>query len=235
MSARRKGPPPDPRPLVVAPGEPAASPPRPGVGRWPGLRRPPEDELEARARRRSGAASTELSDAQELLWASDSYAVLVVLQAMDAAGKDSAIEHVMSGVNPQGVQVVSFKTALVEELDHNFLWRIRRRCPSAGGSASSTARTTRRSSRSRCTPSGSSRSASRPATRDERVLAGAIRGHQRLRAPPRPQRHADRQVLPPRLEGGTEASGSSRGSTRPARSGSSTPPTWPNARTGTTT
>ena len=74
----------------------------------------------------------ELSEAQELLWASDTYALLVVLQAMDAAGKDSAIEHVMTGVNPQGVQVVSFRTPSAEELDHDFLWRISKGLPERG-------------------------------------------------------------------------------------------------------
>ena len=73
-----------------------------------------------------------LSDMQELLWASDSYALLVVFQAMDAAGKDSTIEHVMSGVNPQGVHVVSFKQPSTEELDHDFLWRIGRAVPERG-------------------------------------------------------------------------------------------------------
>jgi PPK2 family polyphosphate:nucleotide phosphotransferase len=73
-----------------------------------------------------------LSDAQELLWASDQYALLIVLQAMDAAGKDSAIEHVMSGVNPQGVHVVSFKKPSAEELDHNYLWRTAKALPERG-------------------------------------------------------------------------------------------------------
>jgi PPK2 family polyphosphate:nucleotide phosphotransferase len=66
----------------------------------------------------------ELRDAQELLWASDTHAMLLVFQAMDAAGKDSTIKHVMSGVNPQGVRVVSFKKPSSEELDHTFLWRM---------------------------------------------------------------------------------------------------------------
>ena len=74
----------------------------------------------------------QLSDMQELLWASDSYALLVVFQAMDAAGKDSTIEHVMSGVNPQGVHVVSFKQPSNEELDHDFLWRISKALPERG-------------------------------------------------------------------------------------------------------
>ncbi|HEY7661225.1 MAG TPA: PPK2 family polyphosphate kinase [Actinomycetota bacterium] len=74
----------------------------------------------------------ELSDAQELLWASDTYALLVVFQAIDAAGKDSTIEHVMSGVNPQGVQVVSFRQPSSEDLDHDFLWRISKMLPERG-------------------------------------------------------------------------------------------------------
>jgi PPK2 family polyphosphate:nucleotide phosphotransferase len=73
-----------------------------------------------------------LSDAQELLWASDTRALLIVFQAMDAAGKDSTIEHVMSGVNPQGVQVVSFRQPSAEELDHAFLWRISKAAPERG-------------------------------------------------------------------------------------------------------
>ena len=60
---------------------------------------------------------------QELLWASDTYSMLIILQGMDAAGKDSTIAHVMSGVNPQGCQVTSFKTPSEEELKHDFLWR----------------------------------------------------------------------------------------------------------------
>jgi PPK2 family polyphosphate:nucleotide phosphotransferase len=74
----------------------------------------------------------QLAQAQELLWASDTRALLVVFQAMDAAGKDSAIEHVMSGVNPQGVQVFSFKKPSAEELDHDFLWRTAKAAPERG-------------------------------------------------------------------------------------------------------
>lgn len=63
----------------------------------------------------------DLAEAQSLLWANDVYSVLIVLQAMDAAGKDGTIKHVMSGLNPQGVQVSSFKAPSAEELDHDFL------------------------------------------------------------------------------------------------------------------
>jgi Polyphosphate kinase 2 (PPK2) len=96
----------------------------------------------------------ELADAQELLWASDTNALLVVFQALDAAGKDSTIKHVMSGVNPQGVQVVSFKQPSSEELDHDFLWRAAKALPERGRIGISTAPTTRRSSPSGSTPSG---------------------------------------------------------------------------------
>ncbi len=65
----------------------------------------------------------ELSKAQELLYASNSYSLLVILQGMDAAGKDGIIKHVMSGVNPQGCQVTSFKQPSTRELEHDFLWR----------------------------------------------------------------------------------------------------------------
>jgi hypothetical protein len=68
---------------------------------------------------------------QRLLYAHDRYSLLVIFQAMDAAGKDGAIRHVMSGVNPQGCQVFSFKHPSEEELDHDFLWRTRRRAARA--------------------------------------------------------------------------------------------------------
>ena len=69
---------------------------------------------------------------QEKLYAQDQWGVLLIFQAMDAAGKDGAIEHVMSGVNPQGCEVVSFKQPSSEELDHDFLWRTVRRLPERG-------------------------------------------------------------------------------------------------------
>jgi len=74
----------------------------------------------------------ELSELQGLLYANMRYAVLLIFQAMDAAGKDSAIKHVMSGVNPQGCQVFSFKHPSAEELEHDFLWRTTRCLPERG-------------------------------------------------------------------------------------------------------
>jgi PPK2 family polyphosphate:nucleotide phosphotransferase len=74
----------------------------------------------------------QLSSQQELLYASNRYAVLLIFQAMDAAGKDGAIQHVMSGVNPQGCQVFSYKHPSAAELEHDFLWRTTRDLPERG-------------------------------------------------------------------------------------------------------
>jgi PPK2 family polyphosphate:nucleotide phosphotransferase len=74
----------------------------------------------------------ELSELQRLLYASDHYSVLLIFQAMDAAGKDGAIQHVMSGVNPQGCQVFSFKHPSATELEHDFLWRTTQSLPERG-------------------------------------------------------------------------------------------------------
>ncbi|MBI1283502.1 MAG: polyphosphate kinase 2 family protein [Thiobacillus sp.] len=74
----------------------------------------------------------ELSELQQLLYAHDRYSVLLIFQAMDAAGKDGAIKHVMSGVNPQGCQVFSFKHPSATELEHDFLWRTSQCLPERG-------------------------------------------------------------------------------------------------------
>src|SRR5262245_43264711 len=73
-----------------------------------------------------------LAALQERLYAHDEWAVLLIFQAMDAAGKDSAIKHVMSGLNPQGTQVFAFKRPSDEELDHDFLWRAVKALPERG-------------------------------------------------------------------------------------------------------
>jgi PPK2 family polyphosphate:nucleotide phosphotransferase len=73
-----------------------------------------------------------VSELQEILYAQDKYALLIIFQAMDAAGKDGAIEHVMSGVNPQGCHVTSFKAPSAEELDHDYLWRAHKAMPARG-------------------------------------------------------------------------------------------------------
>ena len=75
---------------------------------------------------------SELANTQDVFWANKQYAMVIILQALDAAGKDSTIEHVMSGVNPQGVNVYSFKAPTEEERLHHFLWRPTRVLPPAG-------------------------------------------------------------------------------------------------------
>lgn len=73
-----------------------------------------------------------LSELQDMLYASGNYSLLIIFQAMDAAGKDSTIKHVMTGVNPQGCEVTSFKQPTPEELSHDFLWRINKALPPKG-------------------------------------------------------------------------------------------------------
>jgi len=91
-----------------------------------------KDDLKERARSYLTENLDELEAAQQLLWATDCHSVLVVLQAMDAAGKDGTIKHVMSGVNPQGCQVFAFKKPSDEEIDHTFLWRYMKALPERG-------------------------------------------------------------------------------------------------------
>jgi len=88
------------------------------------------DKKEAKAMLAEGIER--LSELQERLYANDRWSVLIVLQAMDAAGKDSIIKHVMSGINPQGCEVHSFKQPSAEELQHDFLWRVAQRLPTNG-------------------------------------------------------------------------------------------------------
>src|SRR4051794_38681621 len=73
-----------------------------------------------------------LAELQDVLYAQNIHALLIIFQAMDAAGKDGAIKHVMSGLNPQGCQVFSFKQPSSEELDHDFLWRCTKSAPERG-------------------------------------------------------------------------------------------------------
>jgi PPK2 family polyphosphate:nucleotide phosphotransferase len=90
------------------------------------------DEDKPRAKEMLQAGMEALTDLQDKLYAQDRWSLLLVFQAMDAAGKDGAIKHVMSGVNPQGCQVVSFKSPSSEELDHDYLWRCNRNLPERG-------------------------------------------------------------------------------------------------------
>src|SRR4026208_652074 len=99
----------------------------------------PDDTLDVtkeadkpRAKEALAMGVTALAELQDKLYARDRWAVLLIFQAMDAAGKDGAIKHVMSGVNPQGCQVYSFKSPSPEELDHDYLWRCLKSLPNRG-------------------------------------------------------------------------------------------------------
>ena len=220
--------------LVVEPGTAAGI-----AGRDPAWTGGPDfadltrEELGERAGDALARGKGALSDAQELLWASDRYALLVVLQAMDAAGKDSAIEYVMSGVNPQGVQVVSFRGPSAEELDHDFLWRISKALPERGRigifnrshyEEVVALRVHPDWLESQRLPPGEPgeqfwQSATRTSTPSSATSTGTARGS------------SSSSSTFPRL---TRRSASSRVSTRRARSGSSTPPTSTSAPDGTT-
>jgi PPK2 family polyphosphate:nucleotide phosphotransferase len=99
---------------------------------YPDLADVPRDGIKGRAKAFVQKNLEALTEAHDRLYASDVHAVLVVLQAMDAAGKDGVIKHVMSGLNPQGCQVFSFKRPSDEELDHNYLWRYTKGLPERG-------------------------------------------------------------------------------------------------------
>ena len=89
-----------------------------------------EDKPRAKEALQTGVEA--LAELQDMLYAQDRWAVLIIFQAMDAAGKDGAIKHVMSGVNPQGCQVASFKAPSAEDLDHDYLWRCQKHLPERG-------------------------------------------------------------------------------------------------------
>src|SRR5712692_3257756 len=91
-----------------------------------------KDEHKPRAKEALAMVIAELAELQDKLYAQDKWAVLLIFQAMDAAGKDGAIKHVMSGVNPQGCQVYSFKAPSSEDLNHDFLWRTSKCLPERG-------------------------------------------------------------------------------------------------------
>ena len=160
---------------------------------------------------------------------------------MDAAGKDGTIKHVMSGVNPQGCQVFSFKKPSAEELDHNFLWRYMRCLPERGRIGIFNRSYYEDVLVVKVHPEllGGAAAAGREVR--EEVLEAALRGHQRLRAAPGPQRDGDPQVLPERLEGRAEAAvpGAARPPgealevlrVRPGRAGLLGTTTWRRTRT----
>ena len=157
------------------------------------------DKKEAKAMLAEGIER--LAELQERLYANDRWSVLIVLQAMDAAGKDSIIKHVMSGINPQGCEVHSFKQPSAEELQHDFLWRVAQRLPTNGRigifnrSHYEEVLTVRVHKELLAAPKAAE------ASRRQGHLAAAFRRYPRLRASSRAQRHADPEILSQRVEG----------------------------------
>jgi len=118
--------------LMVRPGEPAGLADRSTEStssKWKGSH---EKTYKKVAEEDLHEFVVELTEVQRLFWANDTHALLIVLQAMDAAGKDGTIRHVMSGVNPQGCRVEAFKQPSAEDLDHDFLWRSSKVLPERG-------------------------------------------------------------------------------------------------------
>ncbi len=101
------------------------------LGKWPTCIKPFYESQDDYKAALTGAIE-KLSEQQNVLYASDCWSLLLIFQAMDAAGKDSMISHVMSGINPQGCQVHSFKQPSSEDLDHDFLWNTTRNLPERG-------------------------------------------------------------------------------------------------------
>ena len=153
-----------------------------------------------------------LNDFQEKLYAQDRWSLLLILQGMDAAGKDSAIKSIFDGVNPQGCEVHSFKQPSSLELNHDFMWRSMVALPRARPHRHLQSLLLR-GMPGDAGASGNPRQGEDPAQAgDQKHLARAVRGHFRVRALSRAQRHGDPEILPQRLE-----AGAARAISRPAR------------------
>ena len=196
---------------------------------WAGDKDMPKAERKAIAEKHLTEDLAELTAAQELLYAADTWSVLLVFQAMDAAGKDGTIKHVMSGVNPQGCQVSSFKQPSAEELDHDFLWRCVKCLPERGRIGIFNRSYYEEVLIVKVHPE--LLAAERIPGREggEKVLEGPVRGHQPLRAAPDAQRHGGRSSSSSTFRRRSSASGSWSASTSRRSTGSSRRPTSPSA------
>ena len=163
-----------------------------------------KDAIKERAQEVLAQNLADLAEAQDLLYADDRYAVLIVLQAMDAAGKDGTIKHVMSGVNPQGCQVFSFKKPSAEDLDHNFLWRYMKCLPERGRIGIFNRSYYEDVLVVKVHPELISRQLPRKKDKIGKKFWDAVRGHQRFRTASGAQRDADPEVLPERVQGRAE-------------------------------
>ena len=126
-----------------------------------------------------------LAQLQDKLYAQDKWALLLIFQAMDAAGKDGAIKHVMSGVNPQGCQVFSFKAPSAEELDHDYLWRCMKCLPNRGHIGIFNRSYYEETLVVRVHPELLAKQKIPPPLLTNRILGRTLRGHLQLRGIPR--------------------------------------------------
>ena len=140
-----------------------------------------------------------LAEYQTCLYAQDTHALLIIFQALDAAGKDSTIKHVMSGVNPQGTQVYSFKQPSAEELDHDYLWRYHKAVPERGRIGIFNRSYYEDVLVVRVHPEFLNMEKLPPETVKKDIWKQALRTDQRLRALPGSQRRRSTKVLSQRL------------------------------------
>ncbi len=148
---------------------------------WAGDPDAPKSERKRVAEEVLSESVDQLAKRQELLYASNTWSLLVIVQAMDAAGKDSVVSHVLSGVNPQGCQVYSFKAPSKEELDHTFLWALHEGAPRARANRHLQSLVLRRSVDRARPPQHPGRAESAAGVRAQRHLGRAPRRHQQLR------------------------------------------------------
>ena len=170
-----------------------------------------EDKPRAKEALQNGVEA--LAELQDMLYAQDRWSVLLVFQAMDAAGKDGTIKHVMSGVNPQGCQVSSFKAPTSVDLDHDYLWRCMKELPERGRIGIFNRSYYEETLVVRVHPEFLAGQKLPERMRDEEHLGRALSGHPRVRALPHAQRNDRAEIFPPRLEERSRRSAFSSGST----------------------
>ena len=154
-------------------------------------------EDKPRAKEALAAGVEALAALQDMLYAQDRWAVLLIFQALDAAGKDGAIKHVMSGINPQGCQVFSFKSPSSEELDHDYLWRCMKQLPERGRIGIFNRSYYEETTAVRIHPEFLAEPKTAPGTQWQEDLGPAFLRHPQLRKIPHPQRRCRTQVLSP--------------------------------------
>ncbi len=175
-----------------------------------------------------------LSELQDVLYAQDRWSLLLIFQAMDAAGKDGAIKHVMSGVNPQGCQVYSFKSPSAEELDHDYLWRCMRCLPNRGHIGIFNRSYYEETLIVRVHPEILAGQKIPPELVTKHIWDERFQGHPRLRALPLAQRHRGAEILPSSLEAEQRKRFLAR-LDNPTKTGNSRPTTQRSGDSGTIT